>query len=36
MKYDTRILVDPESDTQEIDRPLRFNQLVDASGRPLR
>lgn len=35
MKYDTRILVYPEGDTQEIEWPLRFNQLVDVSGRPL-
>ncbi|MFW5741788.1 MAG: hypothetical protein ACOCVW_01530 [bacterium] len=35
MKYDTRILVYPEGDTQEIDWPLRFNQIVDVSGRPL-
>lgn len=35
MKYDTRILVYPEGDTQEIDWQLRFNQLVDVSGRPL-
>lgn len=36
MKYDTRLLIYPEGDTQEIDWPLRFNQLVDVSGRPLR
>ncbi len=36
MKYDTRLLVYPEGDTQEIDWPLRFNQLVDVSGRPVR
>jgi hypothetical protein len=35
MKYETRILVYPEGDTQEIDWPLRFHQLVDVSGRPL-
>lgn len=36
MRYDTRLLVYPEGDTQEIDWPLRFNQLVDVSGRPVR
>ncbi len=35
MKYDTRLLVYPEGDTQEIDWQLRFNELVDVSGRPL-
>jgi hypothetical protein len=35
MKYDTRMLVYPEGDTQEIDWQLRFNQLVDVAGRPL-
>ncbi len=35
MKYDTRMLVYPEGDTQEIGWQLRFNQLVDVAGRPL-
>ena len=35
MKYDNRMLVYPEGDTQEIDWQLRFNQLVDVAGRPL-
>ncbi|HKJ85712.1 MAG TPA: hypothetical protein VKA06_06530 [Spirochaetia bacterium] len=36
MKYATRILVYPEGDTQEIEWELRFHQVVDVSGRPLR
>ncbi len=36
MKYTTRILVYPEGDTQEIEWELRFHQIVDVSGRPLR
>ena len=36
MKYDTRILVYPEGDTQEIQWSLRFNQIIDVSGRPAR
>jgi len=36
MKYATRILVYPEGDTQEIEWDLRFHQVVDVSGRPLR
>ncbi|MFP4114809.1 MAG: hypothetical protein ACOC0E_01630 [Spirochaetota bacterium] len=35
MKFETRILIYPEGDTQEIEWPLRFNQVVDVSGRPL-
>lgn len=35
MKYDTRMIIYPEGDEQEIDWPLRFNQLVDVAGRPL-
>ena len=35
MKYDTHILVYPEGDTQEIEWTLRFNQVVDVSGRPI-
>ena len=35
MKYDTRIMVYPEGDTQEIDWQLRFNQIVDVAGRPI-
>jgi hypothetical protein len=29
------IIVYPEGDTQEIDRPLSINQVVDLNGRPL-
>lgn len=36
MKYATRILVYPEGDTQEIEWELRFHQIVDVSGRPMR
>ena len=36
MKYDTRIVVYPEGDTQEIEWQLSFHQVVDVSGRPLR
>jgi hypothetical protein len=28
-------IVFPEGDTQEIDRPLQINELVDINGRPL-
>jgi hypothetical protein len=35
VRYDTRVLVYPEGDTQEIDWSLRFNQIVDVGGRPL-
>lgn len=35
MKYDTRILVYPEGDEQEIEWSLRFRQIVDVAGRPL-
>lgn len=36
MKYDTRILIYPEGDTQEIEWTLRFHQVVDVSGRPIK
>jgi hypothetical protein len=36
MTLETRLLVYPEGDTQEIPHTLRFNQVVDINGRPLR
>jgi hypothetical protein len=35
MTLESRILVYPEGDTQEIPHTLRFNQVVDINGRPL-
>ena len=35
MRYQTRLLVYPEGDTQEVTWSLRFNQVVDVSGRPV-
>lgn len=36
MTIETKLLVYPEGDTQEIEHNLRFNQVVDINGRPLR
>jgi hypothetical protein len=35
MRFQTRYIVYPEGDTQEIDWSLRFGQVVDVSGQPL-
>ena len=35
MRYVTRKIIFPEGDSQEIEWPLRFGQLVDVSGRPI-
>jgi hypothetical protein len=36
VRYTTHTLVYPEGDTQEIDWPLRFSQIVDVAGKPMR
>lgn len=36
MTIENRLLVYPEGDSQEITHSLRFNQVVDINGRPLR
>lgn len=35
MRWVTRMLVYPEGDTQEIEWPLHFGQIVDVTGKPL-
>lgn len=35
MKYDVRVVVYPDGGRQEVEHPLRINQLVDLNGLPL-
>jgi hypothetical protein len=36
MKYSVHMIIYPEGDRKEIDHPLRFDQMVDINGLPIR